>query len=440
MATAKFYLRSTGADCMIQLRYNVSATLKMRTSTGLKIHSDNWSKNGLPKTNSAAGKKISTTLKNLESFIDSELNLDYTQGVQFTNQWLKTKINTFFERPDENKEEVPDDNLFSVYLNNYIEYRKLKGETKITTERKFNQLKTKFSAFEQKKKTKYLISDINGHFILTFRKFIIEDLKNMESTANEIIRKLKTVLLNARNEDNKPIHNSVNSLKVKSTSAVKVFLSLQELEQIKKCNIIGTDLQHAKDWLIIGCNTGQRVSDLLRMNKGMIYTKTDSEGESFNLIGLVQEKTGNTVAIPINDEVQNILDKYDGNFPPTFGQKGDSKFVLFNRYIKTVCRNAGITNIVKGRVWNDKTERNEITETEKSKLISSHVCRRSFATNYYGDNRFTTAELMSITGHKTESVFLNYIGKTAEEHALKSAATFRKIAQEKKDKLTQIAN
>ena len=95
---------------------------------------------------------------------------------------------------------------------------------------------------------------------------------------------------------------------------------------------------------------------------------------------------------------------------------------------------SGITNQVKGRVFNDDTKRNEITETEKFNLISSHVCRRSFATNYYGDNRFTTAELMAITGHKTETVFLNYIGKTKEEHALKSAKTFRKIAEEKKEK------
>lgn len=451
MATTKFYLRSKGPDCAIYAFFQISRSLRMRVTTGLNIHSDNWSyvkvkdketgktKDnssgfGIPKSGNAENKNIKSNLEKLAVHINSEFNNDFANGVSFTNDWLKQKINTFFERPDESVEDVPDDDLFSVYLKNYIDFRKLKGDTKITTERKFNQLQTKYESFEKKKRTKFLISDIDHKFILTFKKYMIEDLKNMESTANEIIRKLKTVLLNARNNDDKVIHKNINALKISSTQAVKVFLSLDEIEKIKDSKIVGGDLQHAKDWLIIGCNTGQRVSDLLRMNKEMIYTKTDSNGDSFNLIGLVQEKTGSNVAIPVNDEVQTILDKYDGDFPPTFGQKGDSKFVLFNRYIKTVCRLSGITNTVKGRVFNEETKRNEITETEKYKLVSSHICRRSFATNYYGDNRFTTAELMSITGHKTESVFLNYIGKTAEEHALKSAATFRKIAQEKKEK------
>ena len=266
---------------------------------------------------------------------------------------------------------------------------------------------------------------------------MIEDLKNMESTANEIIRKLKTVLLNARNMDDKEIHKNINALKISSTPATKVFLSFDEIEKIKKSKIIGGDLLHAKDWLIIGCYTGQRVSDLLRMTKEMIFTKTDATGESYQFIELTQEKTGKEVMIPLHDEVQTILDKYDGNFPPTFGQKGDSKFVLFNRYIKTVCEKSGIDTIVKGRVFNNTkgVERNEIVDTAKHKLISSHVCRRSFATNFYGDNRFTTAQLMAITGHKTESVFLSYIGKTSSDHAMQTAKTFKEIKENKEQKL-----
>ncbi|WP_442905721.1 hypothetical protein, partial [Kaistella sp.] len=118
MATAKFYLRSKGSNSTIWMRFNISATEKLQVSTGLKIHSDNWSKNGLPLNNKdASNEEITDILKNLEAFIFNEYRRDYTQGIKATNQWLKTKINTFFKRPDENKEEVPDDNLFSVYLN-----------------------------------------------------------------------------------------------------------------------------------------------------------------------------------------------------------------------------------------------------------------------------------------------------------------------------------
>ena len=48
-------------------------------------------------------------------------------------------------------------------------------------------------------------------------------------------------------------------------------------------------------------------------------------------------------------------------------------------------------------------------------MVSSHVCRRSFATNHYGE--LPTPVIMAITGHTTEKMFLNYIGKTAKDNA-----------------------
>jgi integrase len=436
MASSKFYLRSTGENCTIQLGFNISQKVRLRASTGLKINSTEWSETtGLPKQKTPANKNLTTDLKNLSNHLESEFNADYTKGIVFSNDWLKNKINSFFNRKNPEEEKMEDDNLFSVYMKNYIDFRKLKGETKITTERKFNQLKTKYEKFEKKKRTKYLISEIDHKLILNFKKFMIDDLKSMESTANEIIRKLKTVLLNARDIDDKNIHKNINSLKISSTPATKVFLSFAEIEKIKKLKIVGNDLIHAKDWLIIGCYTGQRVSDLLRMRKEMIFTKTDTSGESYQFIELIHEKTGKEVMIPLHDEVAKVLDRYNGDFPPTFGKTGDSRSVLFNRYIKIVCDKAGINNIVKGKVFNETTKRNEITDTEKYKLVSSHICRRSFATNFYGDNRFTTAQLMDITGHKTESVFLSYIGKTSSDHAMKTAKTFREIRDTKDQKI-----
>jgi hypothetical protein len=49
-------------------------------------------------------------------------------------------------------------------------------------------------------------------------------------------------------------------------------------------------------------------------------------------------------------------------------------------------------------------------------LIGTHVCRRSFATNYHGI--IPTVILKEITRHATEEMFLRYIGKTDEEYAM----------------------
>ena len=167
------------------------------------------------------------------------------------------------------------------------------------------------------------------------------------------------------------------------------------------------------------------------MTNRMIYTKTDSEGNSYRFIEIKQQKTGEKVVIPLHDEVETILNKYNGNFPPTFANNFDSNAVLFNRHIKKVCELAGIHEIIKGKVYNEGKKKNEIVETEKCNLVSSHVCRRSFATNFYGNKMFTTPQLMAITGHSTEQMFLSYIGKTADDWAMQTAKTFKELKNQK---------
>jgi integrase len=51
----------------------------------------------------------------------------------------------------------------------------------------------------------------------------------------------------------------------------------------------------------------------------------------------------------------------------------------------------------------------------KYELVSSHVCRRSFATKLY--RKIDTLTIMKITGHKTEKQFLEYIKITPKEYA-----------------------
>ena len=62
-----------------------------------------------------------------------------------------------------------------------------------------------------------------------------------------------------------------------------------------------------------------------------------------------------------------------------------------------------------------KIYRKQYGEFPKWQLVSSHICRRSFATNAYGT--VLTLTIMKITGHKSEQVFLNYIKTTPKEYA-----------------------
>lgn len=428
MASVKFFTRSKTDNSQIYIRFIVGFRNEFQTKTGIKIALSDWSKEkALPKQNNPENKQITTHLKGLETYILNSYNSDYARGIVFSQDWLSDKIDSFFNRIEVKE----DDSVFLNYLKNFTDFKRSTASYTNCTLRKYNNLSDRFQQYQKKKKKIFLLQDLSSKTLIDFKNYLIADCNLMETTATRFIKNLKTVLFDAE-QNGKTIHYQIRGFSAGTTNTeYKVFLSFDEIEKIKEIQTINTDWNIAKDWLVLGCYVGQRVSDLLRMTKKMIYTKTDSDGISFRFIEIQQQKTGEKVVIPIHDEVETILEKYNGDFPPSFASNFDSNAVLFNRHIKKVAELAGIHEMIKGKVYNEDKKKNEIVETEKSNLISSHVCRRSFATNFYGNKEFTTPQLMSITGHKTENMFLNYIGRTADDWAMQTAKTFKKISEQK---------
>ncbi len=367
MATVSYYLRSETSNSKIQIQLSISSKLKLRTTTNLSINYKDWSKDTqFPKQNNPENKKLATILRELSNYILNQYNKDFEKGVIFNSQWLKDNLNNHFKRIDTKV----DDSVLLIYLKNYIEFKESISEYTECTIRKLKNLQERFKQYEKKKKKTFLIKDIDSKTLIDFRNFLIVDCNMMETTATRFIKNLKTVIFDAEN-NNKQINPQVRGFSAGTTNTEhKVFLSFEELEKIKEVQTINKELEIAKDWLIVGCYLGQRASDLLRMNKKMIYTKTDAEGNSYRFIEITQQKTGNEVVIPLHDEVETILKKYDGDFPPRFANTQDSNTTLFNKHLKKVCEIAGIHDIVKGKVYNEHKKKNEIVEIEKCYLVS----------------------------------------------------------------------
>ena len=70
---------------------------------------------------------------------------------------------------------------------------------------------------------------------------------------------------------------------------------------------------------------------------------------------------------------------------------------------------------IKGKLFNSKEKRNVTGMYAKHKLVSSHICRRSFCSNLYGV--IPNHVLQSICGWSTEGMMLNYMKKTKRESA-----------------------
>lgn len=428
MATVKFRVLHKTENAQIYVRFSIDRDNVFQIKTGKTINSKYWStKTSRPIQTIAENKILTTELNELENHILREYNSDYAKGIIFSKDWLSEKIDKFYNRIEVKE----DDSVFLNYLQNFIDFKRSTSSYTDCTLRKYNNLKDRFTQYQKKKKKIFLIQDIGAKTLIDFKNYLITDCDLMETTAVRFLKNLKTVLFDAE-QNGKTIHYQIRGFSTGTTNTeYKVFLSFDEIEKIKEIQTINTDWNIAKDWLVLGCYLGQRASDLLRMTNRMIYTKTDSEGNSYRFIEIKQQKTGEKVVIPLHDEVETILNKYNGNFPPTFANNFDSNAVLFNRHIKKVCELAGIHEIVKGKVYNEVKKKNEIVEIEKCNLVSSHVCRRSFATNFYGNKMFTTPQLMAITGHSTEQMFLRYIGKTADDWAMQTAKTFKELKNQK---------
>lgn len=280
---------------------------------------------------------------------------------------------------------------------------------------------------------RYKIEDVDTKFQIAFEKFCDEN-NYAHNTKAKAVKIIKTVCRHANSNGVRTSHK-LDNIKTSYKRVENVHLSFEEIDKIINTRFTDENLEIAKDWLIISCFTAQRVSDFMRFRKEDIV-----EMEGMKFINVRQEKTDEPLHLPIvNPEIENILAKRIGNFPPLFSDRLDSNETIYNKLIKEVCRKSKIDEVVIGTRKNPKTNRNETKEFKKYELVTSHIGRRSFATNYYG--KINTALLIAATGHSTEQQFLTYVGKKGTHNSLQLAKELKTLAIQKREpKLTIVKN
>jgi site-specific recombinase XerD len=326
------------------------------------------------------------------------------------NNWLEECVQLYYN--PNHIENVPH-NLVD-YVDYYIDYRK--RELKPSSFKKFRVIQSKMRRLEVYRRKPIMISEIND----AFKKELIDYYRLENYSQNTLQRDLvfiKTFCKHARFKGVKT-HNELDSLRVERGKAEKIYLSFDELEKIEKLDEteLSNSLLNARDWLLISCYTGQRVSDFLRFTPEMIRTENSKP-----LIEFTQVKTGKNMTVPLHHKVLAILAKRGGAFPyPISDQK-------YNDYIKLIAKKANLSTPTAGKkLQNVSTDCSKYRRVhgkfEKWELISSHIGRRSFATNFYG--LIPTSYLIYVTGHSTEEMFLEYIGKSNKDMALELTKYF----------------
>jgi integrase len=421
MATINYLIKGQKNATNILLRFKNGRKFDITQTTDLKVEPKRWSaaKQKVKLTADDTSKDdINNKLAELEKFIFDEFNADNSKGEFIDKHWLKKKIANFFNRPID--ETAIDQVFFIPYMETFIKNaptRIIRGKNKPIakgTITKYNTTLHKLEEYEKRFKTKLKFTDLDLTFYDRFVNFLSQEQSINLGTVGNYIGTLKTIARDAKLKG-LPVHEHVEhpNFFVPKVTADSVYLKDEEINTIYKHDYKGV-IRHenTRDLFIIGLRTGLRISDFLRL-------KTTNIIDGF--IEIETQKTGQLVTIPLHPQVKAILEKHNGLPRMISDQK-------FNEYVKEVCEEAGFKHKVEGSKINKATKRKEKGNYPFHELVSSHICRRSFATNLYG--KLDNLTIMGVTGHQTETQFLKYVKVTKKEKAEKLKEYWQKQAEE----------
>lgn len=409
MATVTFLFRSTKStanlSCRLLYRHK-DKDLVFGSSTKLEVSKEYWTKSHKQKR----PKDIEIANKQVE--INNELNkiskhiLTAFKSIDpslIDKKWVEAQIDRYYNPHDENAD-IP--KALTPYIEYYIDYRK--NELKEGLIKKIRVTKHKLERFQTFRNKIILIKDVNDKFKNEFVDYC-KSLKYSQNTTERDLAWIKTFCKHAR-YIGLETNSQLDSLRLDKQKIESIYLNFADLEKLE--NIDDRDftesLKNARDWLIISCYTGQRISDFMRFTDKMIRVEKGK-----NLLEFTQQKTGKSMTVPLHSKVIEILASRKGLFPnPISDQK-------YNDYIKEVCRLAKLDESVAGSKMmqgENQDHRKKSGIYKKWELVTSHIGRRSFATNFYGN--IPTMYLINVTGHSTEVMFLKYIGKSNKDLAM----------------------
>ncbi|WP_425076191.1 phage integrase SAM-like domain-containing protein [Psychroserpens sp. S379A] len=418
MATVSFLYRSKKEEAPLTARllfrhnkkdYVFAYKIQLRVTKTYweNVHSKNPRDSKLKSEKANVLSKLSKVEKYLINAFLQEDSVDLID-----KKWLGRQIGEFYN-PEKSNTEIPKS------LIRFIDYYVSKKQRDVNKRSisKYETIKRKMERFETYLNRTIMLIDINESFKDAFSEYY--DLENYSQNTKQ--REFAIIKMFCRYAFQKgiQIHPEALSLKFSKETPPKVYLDFDELKKIENAKLEYNYQENARDWLIVSCYTGQRISDFMRFNKKMLR-----EENGKILLEFKQQKTGKLMTIPLLPKVQEILDKHNGEFPrPISSQR-------YNNYIKEVAKLSGINQKIKGKVQKDISEEDDGKAKirtvfglyPKYKLVTSHIGRRSFATNYYG--KIPTTLLINVTGHSTESMFLNYIGKSNKDLALELTKYF----------------
>jgi len=416
MASVNFLYRSTKENANLNLRFLFRHNEKdyvFGAKTKIEVSKHYWAKQHKKKSKDIEITNLQTEINNelnkIEKYILKAFNSVNPETID--KDWITSQIDHYYSPPE--KTDLLTTELVK-YFEYYIECKKTK--TAVGTQRKYNSTLRLLERYQKEKKVTIQIIDVNESFKYDLEKYCIKN-NYAQNTISKFFKTIKGVCKHA-NYNGVETSHQLSGFKIDQHKVEKIYLTFDDLTKIENIDErkLTNNLKNARDWLIISCYTGQRISDFMNFTAEQIRIE-----DGTHLIEFTQKKTGKNMTVPLHPKALEILKKRKGKFPYKIS---DQKY---NGFIKTVCELAEIIEPTKGSKIvetekDSKIFRKQLGVYKKHELITSHVGRRSFSTNFYG--KIPTSLLINMTGHSNESMFLNYIGKRNKDLALEITKYF----------------
>jgi len=260
-----------------------------------------------------------------------------------------------------------------------------------------------FREFQESCETRFTFLEFKQRELDAFGHFLSVNKNYYVSQQKKVLTHLKSVLnyaarLNlANNRDVKELQ-----FRFKNFQPETIYLTESEIQEMASISSFkNKTAELARDLFLIGCSSGMRISDLVKLNDHSIIG---------GHIHLTQTKTTGKAVIPINGKLNTILTKYDGKIPHITGNTAW-------RYIKELAKELPSLNVP---YTEKKFIGNSIVDVTSMKYhkLSTHTARRSFVTNELlnGNNPHT---IMSIAGFKDLKSYYRYVRSSSKEAAEK---------------------
>lgn len=361
---------------------------------------------------------INNHLTDLKTYLIAKYNEDFSKSKTIEKDWLKDAIKSFSNRVDIT-ETSSKKYFLSDWMQDWLDNPKNLINAKTgkplahQTVKSYKSNLAKLKNFQAHKNKKYRFEELtHKEFYTSYVHYCRSVEKLSDSTIGKAVTILKTFFGLIKDEE-LPISldfEKRGKFVSMSDEASDTYLNEDEILNIFNLDLSKNNrLDNVRDWLIIGVWTGLRISDFKRLDISNIKN---------NIITIVTQKTKKRVSLGMHPQLKAVLDKRGGQFPKKIS---DQKF---NEYVKEVVQLAGITQEIESAKMinigneDDKVFRKIKGIYPKYDVISSHTCRRSFATNLYKTKKLPLTTLMSLTGHKSETQFIEYIKISDEENAM----------------------